>query len=357
MMFGVLAFAVAGWCLWQLWTDHLQPVVTMAFVAASIGVMGLFTDHGFQLAVSSILVLFVGVGAVLIPDTRRFWAFTLFVGAAGGYNFIAHRLGLGVTHEDDAAFSHLIVLGVVFWIAAWIFRTVRDEIVTLQQIHQSKDRFLSRVGHELRTPLTAVVGYADFILEDETTPDKIREWADVIAHESDEMSAIIDGFTVVARATDELLTLKPTTFLIVPEIHKMISRIHAHDITASVTGLVDIYVHADCDRLSQVLRVLTTNALEHARETVQVAVGSDADTTWIDVIDDGPGLSQRNMNLFEAAWEPHSELGQPEHLGRGLFVALVLTHAMNLDLSYSRQEALTVFRLLIPPGLVPVQAG
>ncbi|MEX0795177.1 MAG: HAMP domain-containing sensor histidine kinase [Acidimicrobiia bacterium] len=356
MMFGVLVFAVAGWCLWQLWTDHLQPVVTMAVVAASIGVMGLFTDPGFQLAVSSILILYAGVGAVLIPDTRRFWAFTLFVGAAGGYTFIAHRLGLGLTNEDDAAFSHFIVLGIVFWTAAGIFRTVRDEIVTQQQIHQSKDRFLARVGHELRTLLTAVVGYADLILEDETTPDKIREWVDVIAHESDEMSAIIDGFTVVARATDQLLTLKPTTFLIVPEIHKMLSRIHARDINPRVTGSADIYVHADRDRLSQVLRVLTTNALEHARETVHVAVGSDADTTWIDVIDDGPGLSQGNKYIFEASWEPQSELGQPEHLGRGLFVALVLTHAMNFDLSYSRREDRTVFRLLTPPGLVPVQA-
>lgn len=356
LMFGVLVLAVAGWCLWQLWTDHLLAVATMTVVAALIGVMGVLTDDGFQLEVSSILVLFVGVGAVLIPDTRRFWAFTLFVGAAGGFHFIAHQLGLGLIHEDDPALSHLIVLGIVFWIAAGLFRTLRDEIVTQQQVIQSKDRFLASVGHELRTPLTAVVGYADLILEDETTPDQIREWVDVIAHDSNEMSDIIDDFTVVSRLTNQLLTLKPTTFLIVPEVHKILSRNHAHHIIPRVTGSADIYVHTDRDRLSQVLRVLTANAFQHAREAVQVAVGADTDTTWIEVTDDGPGLSQGTNSLFEASWEPHSQSGQPEHLGRGLFVALELAHAMNVDLSYSRQGALTVFRLLTPSGPVPVQA-
>jgi signal transduction histidine kinase len=356
MVFGILGFCIAGWCLWQLWADRLQPVATMAVVAASIGIMGPFADPSFQLAVSSILVLYAGVGAVLISDTRRFWAFTVFVGAAGGNGFLAHRHGLGLPHEDDATLSYFIVLGIVFWTAAGIFRTVRDEIVTQQQILQSKDRFLARVGHELRTPLTAVLGYAELILEDETTPDKLREWVDVIADESDKMSAVVDDFTAVSRVTNQLLTLNPTIFLIVPEIHKMLSRFHDDDINPTVTGSNGVFVHADRDRLIQILRVLTTNALEHAREAVQLAVGTDEDTTWIEVTDDGPGLSQQAKDLLVAQWEPHSEPGQPEHLGRGLTVALALTNAMNLDLSYSRQEGLTVFRLLTPAVPVPTLA-
>jgi signal transduction histidine kinase len=194
------------------------------------------------------------------------------------------------------------------------------------------------------------------ILEDETTPDKLREWVDVIADESDKMSAVVDDFTAVSRVTNQLLTLNPTIFLIVPEIHKMLSRFHADDINPTVTGSNGVFVHADRDRLIQILRVLTTNALEHAREAVQLAVGTDEDTTWIEVTDDGPGLSQQAKDLLVAQWEPHSEPGQPEHLGRGLTVALALTHAMNLDLSYSRQEGLTVFRLLTPAVPVPTLA-
>jgi len=351
MMFGVLALAIAGWCLWQLWTDRLQAVTVMAVVAASIAVMGVFTDHSFQLAVSTILVLYAGIGAVLIPDTRRFWFFTLFVGAAGGFHFFAHNLGLGVASEGDGELGNTVIQGIVFWTAAGIFRRVRDQIVTQEQIHRSKDKFLARVGHELRTPLTAVLAYAEMILEDETTPETTRDWIAVIADEANEMSSIIDDFTVVSRVTNQLLTLSPTTFSLLPEIHKTLSRIRSNHIRPSVTGSVDIYVHADLDRLRQVLRVLITNAVQHANTAVQVAVGTHGDTTWIKVTDDGPGLPPRVRSLFEASWQPHSEPGQPERLGRGLLVALELTHEMNIDLTYSRQESVTAFQLVLPNEL------
>jgi signal transduction histidine kinase len=325
----------------------------MAMVAASIGAMGVFTDHSFRLAISAILVLYAGVGAVLIADTRRFWFFTLFIGAAGGFHFFAHNLGLGVASQGDGELGNTVIQGIVFWTAAGIFRRVRDQIVTQEQIHRSKDKFLARVGHELRTPLTAVLAYAEMILEDETTPETTRDWVAVIADEANEMSATVDDFTVVARVTNQLLTLSPTTFPLVPEIHKTLSRIRSNHIKPRVTGSEDIHVHADPDRLRQVLRILITNALQHANTAVQVAAGNYGDTTWIKLTDDGPGLPQGVRSLFEASWQPHSEPGQPERLGRGLLVALELSHAMNIDLTYSRQGSVTEFQLVLPTEFDP----
>ena len=264
-----------------------------------------------------------------------------------GFHIFAQSLGLGA-NEGDGELGNMAIQGIVFWTAAGIFRRIRDQIVTQEQVYRSKDKFLARVGHELRTPLTAVLAYAEIILEDEAIPEMTRDWAAVIADEAKEMSGIIDDFTVVSRVANQMLTLSPTTFPLVREIHKTLSRIRPNRIKPTVTGSEEIYVHADPDRLRQILRSLITNAVQHANSAVQVAAGSHGDTTWITVTDDGPGLPPRVRSLFEASWQPHSEPGQPEHLGRGLIVALELANAMNLDLSYSRQTSMSVFELLLP---------
>jgi signal transduction histidine kinase len=357
MLFGGLGMAVAGWCLWQLWTDRLFPVAVMMVVAASMGALGVFTDHGFRLAIAAILVLYAAVGAVIIADTGGFWAFTIFVGAVGGFNFVASRLGW-VAIEQGESPGDLLIEGIVFWTAAWVFRKVRDEIVTRDQHQQSKDVFLARVAHELRTPLTSVLGYAELIAKDPAAPPEVREQAEVIADEGRAMAAVIDDFTLVSRTDDDLLTLKPVTILVQPEVARAVASVPATTIHIHTTGSTTAVVHADPDRLRQMLRVLIANAVQHATSVVEVAVSEDEDTTIIEIIDDGAGLAGTDMTtLVEAYHHTHTEPGQPERLGLGLFVAHRLAQAMAINLSWDRDRNLTVFRLLTPNGAPQSDSG
>lgn len=348
MLFGVLGMAVAGWCLWQLWTDRLHPVAVMMVVAAAMGALGVSTDHGFRLAIAAILVLYAAVGAVIIADTGRFWAFTIFVGAAGGFHFVATRLGWVAIEQPDAA-GDLLIQGIVFWTAAWIFRKVRDEIVTRDQYQQSKDAFLARVAHELRTPLTSVLGYAELIAKDPAAPPEVREQAEVIADEGRAMAAAIDDFTLVSRTDDDLLTLKPITIPVQPEVARAVASVPATTIHVHITGSTTAVIHADPDRLRQMLRVLIANGVQHATSVVEVAVTEGEDTTTIEIIDDGAGLAGTDMaTLIEAYHHAHTEPGQPERLGLGLFVAHRLAQAMDVTLSWDRRGPDTIFRLLAP---------
>ncbi len=348
MPIGVLGMALAGWCLWQLWTDRLFPVAVMMVVAASMGALGVFTDRGFRLAIAAILVLYAAVGAVIIADTGRFWAFTIFVGAAGAFHFMATRLGW-VAIEQGESPGDLLIQGIVFWTAAWIFRKVRDEIVTRDQYQQSKDVFLARVAHELRTPLTSVLGYAELIAKDPAAPSEVREQAEVIADEGRAMAAVIEDFTVVSRTDDDLLALKPASIAVQPEVARAVASISASTIHIHATGSTTAVVHADPDRLRQMLRVLIANAVQHATSVVEVSVREDEDSTIIEIIDDGAGQSATDMASFiEAYQHTHTEPGQPERLGLGLLVAHRLAKAMDLTLSWDRLGNVTVFRLLSP---------
>jgi signal transduction histidine kinase len=315
-----------------------------------------FTDYGFRLAIAAILVLYAAVGAVIIAGTGRFWAFIIFVGAAGSFHFVATHLGW-VAIEQGAS-GDLLIQGIVYWAAAWIFRKVRDEIVTRDQHQRSKDLFLARVAHELRTPLTSVMGYAELIAGDPAAPPEVREQTRTIAEEARAMAAVIDDFTLVSRTEDDLLTLKPVTIPVLRVIARAVASVPATTIPVHTTGSTTAVVHADPDRLRQMLRVLIANAVQHAASFVEVAVSEDENMTSIEIIDDGAGPTESDTAILTAASDhTNREPGQPERLGLGLLVAHRLAEAMAIDFSWYRHHNLTVFRLVTPNTAPDVDNG
>lgn len=343
-LIGVGSLAVGLWCLWQLWSDRVYPVAVMAVIASGAGILGAVTTSGFRLAVAAILVLYAAIGAVIIADTRRFWLFIFFVGATGGFHLLGFWLDWLPDLDRDQTWD-LVIQGIVFWAAAWMFRKVRDEIVTQDEHLHSKDAFLARVGHELRTPLTSVLGYSALLAEDPRLPDDVRRDAAVISAEASHMAEVVDDFTVVARIDDHLLHLRPVMTALTPAIDSVLAGLSPNGVEVTVTGDGDAIVYADPLRLRQMLRTLIDNGLRHAHSRVEIAVREGEDATSIDIVDDGPGLSTVNLEEFLQPYhQAHAEPGQPQRLGLGLNVALQLAKAMNADLTY-RRSGISVFRI------------
>lgn len=348
-LIGVGSLIVGVWCLWQLWSDRVYPVAVMAVIATGASVLGTATNSGFRLAIAAILVLYAAIGAVIIADTRRFWMFVIFVGVAGGFNLLASWLNW-LPELDGEATGDLVIQGVVFWAAAWMFRKVRDEIVTQDEYLRSKDAFLARVGHELRTPLTSVVGYSALLAEDGRLPEDARHQAVVISTEANRMAEVVDDFTVVARIDDHILHLNPTTTAVVPVVYAVLEGLSPGGVEVSVTGNADASVHADPHRLRQMLRALIGNGLRHATSKVGISVRNAPEGVSIDITDDGPGLSAENLEEFLQPYHhAHDEPGQPQRLGLGLNVALHLAQAMNATLTY-RRSGMSTFRVTFPPS-------
>jgi signal transduction histidine kinase len=93
-----------------------------------------------------------------------------------------------------------------------------------------------------------------------------------------------------------------------------------------------LLVHADAERLAQVLSNLLSNTIQYTPEdgTVVVISGSTATDAWIRIDNSGPGLtSDERQRVFEPFFASASQGAFPKGVGLGLVVAEWLVRAHN----------------------------
>lgn len=227
---------------------------------------------------------------------------------------------------------------------------LRETQRRLEDLMESKDRFVASVAHELRTPLTAVVGFAQELKNEQLlySEREKEEFRELIALHSVELSNIIEDLLVWARADigEVKVHLGPTNI--------------AHNVRMTLTSIDGLDVEldepdgevagfADASRLRQIVRNLATNAVRYGGADVQVAVYRANGEAIVDFSDDGPKLSKHDIRrIFEPYYRSDGQRSMPGSIGLGLSVSRSLAWAQGGDLVCLRENDRNVFRLSLP---------
>ena len=201
-----------------------------------------------------------------------------------------------------------------------------------QQARASEARmrqFVADASHELRTPLTSIKGFADLIQGGMTDDpgDGVRR----IGSEAQRMSLLVEDLLVLARL-DAQRPLVTAPIAVDGLVHDAVAAAEAaapgrqivvDDQTGDGVGPI---VDVDGDRLTQVLRNLIDNALRYAPDSpVTVALSQTAQTVRVDVVDQGPGLSDEDATkVFERFYRGDSSRYRVDPTsGSGLGLSIV----------------------------------
>jgi len=199
-----------------------------------------------------------------------------------------------------------------------------------RQIDKAKSEFLSITSHELRTPITPMKaqlqmlenGYFGKLM------DKQKESIGIILRNAERLDRIIEDFLEVSRIeaarlkfvfrkTDLTDTITDTiTFLEGFAKEKNIKLI------INTTNLPIIQV--DPDRVSQVLRNLTHNAIKFSKNDskIEIAAETKKDYVLFSVKDYGVGMtSEDKLRVFEPFYQIEGHLDR-KHGGTGLGLAI-----------------------------------
>jgi PAS domain S-box-containing protein len=232
---------------------------------------------------------------------------------------------------------------------------------TAEAASRAKNEFLSRMSHELRTPLNAILGFGQLIELDADTPG-LRESGDQILKAGRHLLALIDEVLDITQIESGRLHLS-TEPVCVGEVAREIVDLIAplatarrialsYDATSSfkisnISNISDIsdisntpdapdgagrFVHADRQRLKQVLLNLVANAVKYNRDGGHVRVaceGVAGGRLRLVVEDSGPGIAAEKLpRLFT----PFDRLGAEqlgvEGTGLGLALSKRLAEAM-----------------------------
>ncbi|MBA2670086.1 MAG: response regulator, partial [Gemmatimonadetes bacterium] len=206
--------------------------------------------------------------------------------------------------------------------------------------NRAKSEFLSRMSHELRTPLNSVLGFAQVLARKEIPPDQ-RKAIDHIQKAGRHLLNLINEVLDIARieSNRQALSLEPVQVrAVVAEVLNLIQPLAAERGCEIEECEVDEnwYVHADRQRLTQVLLNLLSNAVKYNRPGGRVWLGCEkmeangARSLRISVSDSGIGIPRDSMGeLFTPFARLGAEQTPVEGTGLGLALSLRLVQAMN----------------------------
>lgn len=221
----------------------------------------------------------------------------------------------------------------------------------LEDLVQSKDRFLASISHELRTPLSAVLGFAEALNSGASHfhSDEATELLELIAQQSRDMADMVEDLLVSARADIGTISVRPQTVFLRAQVETAIVALGSTGATQFEVIGGPGQVWADATRTRQIIRNLLTNATRYGGKEVTIEAKNDGPMTVLAVADSGPGLPTSEWSrIFEPYERAHDRPTQPASIGLGLTVSRQLARAMGGDLVYRADDRGSVFELTLP---------
>lgn len=152
------------------------------------------------------------------------------------------------------------------------------DITEIKQMETVKDEMISAVSHEMRTPLTAMLGFSEFLLENQVDIDKQREIIETIYRETERLNELIGSFLDMQRLRNDALPLLEETLSpkgILDQAAKLYA-INKKKCRIVVKCPPDLpQIKGDGKKLHQVMINLLSNACKYSPEGSLVTIGAE----------------------------------------------------------------------------------
>jgi PAS domain S-box-containing protein len=203
------------------------------------------------------------------------------------------------------------------------------------------------VAHEIRNPLTSMKGYGEFLLEDETDPQR-REFIEIILDEIGRVNTIVEDFMVLAKPKAVELEEKNIVTIIKNVLSLLDFEARKKHVKMNFEANEEIIqIECDEDRLKQVFLNFVKNGIEAMPNggelTVKVSV--EDNQVQISIQDTGVGIPEDKLK----------KIGEPfyttkkEGTGLGLMVSfkIIESHQGKVYIESEINKG-TTFNIILP---------
>lgn len=254
----------------------------------------------------------------------------------GVLNLESRRVG-GFNEEDLAFYSAIAgQLGIALENAC-LYEEVAEQaddlqaaLTRLQELDRFKTRFMQNVSHELRSPLALILGYADYLFEDQSRsmPSYLRELLGLIQEQATTLSQLVEDLTLTWQTETQPIKLQPVAFHDVVQSSVLRFRISAEGKGLSLESSIDkdmLPVRGTPECLRSVVDNLLSNAIKFTPSEGRVLVRllGGGDNLVLQVSDTGIGIApEHHKRIFDRFYQVAGS-GSRHHRGMGLGLALV----------------------------------
>lgn len=237
----------------------------------------------------------------------------------------------------------------------------------LKDADRKKSDFLAMLGHELRNPLTPIQT-ALHIITHSDSPQQQHHAGVIIERQLKKIITLVDDLLEISRITRSKINLNKQYITLSQVIEMSLETVESlikaakHDF---ILHLPDepIYLHADMNRMTQILVNLLTNAIKYTNPGGQISLSVTAENNQviIRVKDNGIGIPsdhlERIFELFHQIEQVGKELQNGLGIGLNLAKTLVEMHNGSI-VAYSKgkdQGSEFVVRLPLVKERIPAE--
>jgi len=215
--------------------------------------------------------------------------------------------------------------------------TRRDEIgnlardftqmaASLKQLDEMRQEFVANVSHEIQSPLTSIQGFAQAILDQETTPEESRRYLRIIDEESRRLSQLSKQLLTLAALDKESNVLKLTAFRLDEQLRQIVivtERQWADKKLHIDLELPEIVVTGDYQLLYQVWMNLIANGIKFTPPGGTIGIEIEVrEGIAVRIADTGIGISDEELpHIFERFYKADKARNRA-HAGSGLGLAI-----------------------------------
>jgi len=230
----------------------------------------------------------------------------------------------------------------------------------LNEMEMFQQKFLSNISHDFRSPLTSIKGYLEAISDGTVPPEMINKYIDIVMFETDRLTKLTSNILTLNELDPKAVCLEQTNFDINSVIKHTIEsfggtckkkRIQFKLTFSGETA----YVHADKERIQQVIYNLIDNAIKFSNENsyIYISVKEKLGKIYVSVKDTGVGIPKESIDkIWNRFYKSDSSRGRDKKgsgLGLAITKEIIQAHSETIDV-ISTEGVGTEFIFSLPLG-------
>jgi len=207
---------------------------------------------------------------------------------------------------------------------------IHRNMVQLQELNATKDRFFSIIAHDLRSPFNSMLGFGDMLKEDvdNGSTENIKEYTDYLYQGIHKTYDLLNELLEWANLQRKKITFEPKLInaeLCVNEIFQILE-LSALNKKLTLVKLIpeNLELTADRNMFCTIVRNLLNNAIKFTPEGGKITFSAKlSDGKYIFTVSDtGVGISPENLQKLFKIEESFSTAGTNKEAGTGLGLIL-----------------------------------
>ena len=223
----------------------------------------------------------------------------------------------------------------------------------LAQLDLARKEFVANASHELRTPLFSLAGFLELLADEDLDDETRREFLVTTRAQVDRLTKLATDLLDLSRMDVGRIRIEreevglAEVVSVVAEEFGALADASGHTLTVEADD--DAWAFADEERVQQIARALTGNALVHTPSGTTVRLRAERRDARVAIVveDDGPGIAPEHLGrVFQRFYRV--EGGHASGSGLGLPIARELAGRMHGTVTVTSRPGETIFTLELP---------